>query len=356
VPERILTKRQLNRALLARQLLLERSTLAIPAALEAVGGLQTQYAPSGYIGLWSRLAGFRRDQLTEALADRTVVQATVMRATIHTVAAGDYWPFARATRATRAEWYMRAARSLLEGVDLEDAARRLRALLAAGPRRQDDLVRALESEGVPRGTWNGLAQLVDLVRVPPSGTWAQRRANLYALADDWLEPPAMDRGEAIVHLVRSYLRGFGPATRADVASWCGLTASALQPAFASLELRRFRDEEGQELLDLPDMPLPDAGAPAPPRFIGTWDANLLVHARRTGFLPEDWRPRLFSSRTPHSFPTFLVDGAVAGTWRYDDGRVQLEPFEPLAGPVRDGIEEEAARLAAWHAEDSTGDG
>jgi hypothetical protein len=348
--------RQLNRALLARQLFLERSALAIPAALEAVGGLQTQYAPSGYIGLWSRLADFRHERLTEALADRTAVQATVMRATIHMVAADDYWAFARATRPARAEWYLRAALSQLDGVDLHDAVGRLRVLLAAGPRRHDELVRALESEGVPRGAWNGLAQLVDLVRVPPSGTWAQRRANLYALADAWLEPPAIDPGEAIIHLVRSYLRGFGPATRADVASWTGLTATALKPAFASLELRRFRDEAGRELLDLPDGPLPDADTPAPPRFIGTWDANLLVHARRTGFLPEAFRPRIFSSRTPHSFPTFLVDGAVAGTWRYDRGRVQLEPFEPLAGSVRDDVEEEAAHLAAWHAEGSTGDG
>ena len=345
----MLSRRRLNRTLLARQLFLERSTMTIPAALEAIAGLQTQYAPSGYVGLWSRLADFRRERLTEALVDRTVIQATLMRATIHMVSATDYWPFARATRPARAEWYARAARTLLEEVDMDEAVRRLRALLAGGPRRQEDLVEALEAEGIRRGTWNGIAQYTDLVRVPPSGTWERRRANLYALAEDWVGPPSADEADAIGHLVRSYLRAFGPASRADVASWTGLPAATLRPALASIELRAFRDEQGRELIDLPDAPIPAEDTPAPPRFIGTWDANLLVHARRTGFLPEPYRPRIFGVKTPQSFPTFLVDGAVAGTWRYEDGVVRLEPFEPLPARDRTAVEEEAERLAAWHA-------
>ena len=170
----------------------------------------------------------------------------------------------------------------------------------------------------------------------PSNGWASRRST---------------SRPRFVHLVRRYLAGFGPASRADVASWTGLQASALKPALAALDLRRFRDAEGRELIDLPDAPLPDDHVTAPVRFLPTWDANLLVHARRTGFLPEPYRARIFSTKTPHSFPTFLVDGAVAGTWRYEDGRVVLDPFDELPTRRRRAVDEEADRLAAWHAED-----
>ncbi len=346
--DRVLSQRELNRALLARQHLLERTTRTLTEVLEDVAGLQTQYAPSGYIGLWSRMAGFTRSTLTDALVTRAAVQATVMRATIHVVSAGDYWPFAIATRPSRAQWYLRAARTQLEGVDLNAAAALLWQLLADGPLRQDTIVSRLDEQGVPRRGWNGLAQLVDLVRVPPSGTWEQRRANLLGLAEDWLPRPTLDETEARVHLVRRYLAAFGPASLKDVASWTGLAITAVRAALGELELRRFRDEQGGELLDLPDAPLPGADVPAPVRFLPTWDANLLVHARRTGLLPEVYRPRIFHIRAPQSFPTFTVDGAVAGTWRHVEGRIELEPFEPIRAAARDALDEEAGRLAAWH--------
>jgi hypothetical protein len=286
--------------------------------------------------------------LTRALEDRSVIQATVMRATIHMVSAGDYWPFALATRPSREGWYLRAASTQLSGVDMDRAVRRVRDDLADGPRRQDELVAGLSEAGIPRTVWNGLAQLIHLVRVPPSGTWEQRRANRYALAERWIGEPAIDEDAAIVHLVRRYLAGFGPASKADVASWTGLSATALKPALAAIELRRFRNEAGKELIDLPDMELPDEDAAAPVRFLPVWDANLLVHARRTGILPEPYRPRIFNTKTPHSFPTFLVDGVVAGTWRYEDGRLSTESFEELPARARRAVADEAERLAAWH--------
>jgi hypothetical protein len=350
MPEPILSQRRLNRALLARQLLLERSRLPLTQALETIGGLQTQYAPAGYVGLWSRLAGFRRTALTSALEDRSVIQATVMRATIHMVSAIDYWPFALATRPSREQWYLRAAAPQLKGVDMDRAVRRVRDDLADGPRSHDELIAGLAAEGIPKAAWNGLAQLVHLVRVPPSGTWEQRRANRYALAERWLGGPRVEEPEAIVHLVRRYLAGFGPASRADVASWTGLTATTLKPALAAIELRTFRDEDGRELIDLRDAILPDEEAAAPVRFLPVWDANLLVHARRTGILPEVYRSRVFNTKTPHSFPTFLVDGAVAGTWRYEDGRLSVEPFRDLKPPERRAVDEEGERLRAWHTE------
>ena len=345
---RVLSTRALNRALLARQQLLRRSDAALTVVLEQVGGLQTQYAPSGYLGLWSRLEGFRRPDLTSALVERRAIQATVMRATIHLLSAADYWPFAAGTRRARLETWTRNVGEQIRPSDLESAAERAREHLAGGPLRHDELIRRLGADGVPRTWWYGVAQAVDLVRVPPSGTWEQRRANLYGLAETWLDPSPVGEGDGIVHLVRRYLGGFGPATRKDIASWAGLSVAAIGPALSELDLRRFRDERGRELLDLPDSPLPDPGTPAPVRFLPTWDANLLIHARRAAILPEPYRPRIFSTRTPHSFPTFLIDGAVAGTWRHDGTRVVLEPFEDLAATTRRELDDEAERLAAWH--------
>jgi hypothetical protein len=348
VTERVLSTRELNRALLARQLLLERSPLALPAALEQVAGLQAQYAPSPYVGLWSRLRDFRRERLTAALEDRRAVQATLLRSTIHVVSAADYPPFAEAIRRSRREWWTRAARRELEGVDLEAAAALVRERLAGGPARQAELAGLLAAHGFPRVVWNGVGLWVDMVRVPPSGTWERRRADLYGLASGWLGPWRVDEGDALEHLVRRYLAGFGPASLADLGSWAGMALTPLRPVLERVGTRRFRDERGKELFDLPGAPLPEAGTPAPPRFLSTWDANLLVHARRTQLLPERYRDRIFHTRTPHSFPTFLVDGAVAGTWRYRDGRVELEPFEPLARATRRELEDEAGRLAAFH--------
>jgi hypothetical protein len=162
VTERLLSTRELNRALLARQLLLERSALALPDALEQVAGLQAQYAPSPYVGLWSRLRDFHRDQLTRALEDRRAVQATLLRSTIHVVSAADYPPFAEAIRSARREWWLRVARRQLEGVDLEAAAALVRERLAAGPARQAELVTLLGDRGFPRAVWNGVGLWVDM--------------------------------------------------------------------------------------------------------------------------------------------------------------------------------------------------
>ena len=341
--ERVLSPRELNRALLARQGLLERASTSIPRMLEQMGGLQAQYAPSMYIGLWSRLDDFGRDALTRALETRRAIQGTLMRSTIHLVSAADYWPFAVAVRAARRESWVRATRGELSPAEMDAAAQRVREALAGGAtlRRKaiDELIGKTASRGV--GLW------VDLVRVPPSGTWERRRADLYGLAADWIEPVDVDPQDAIAHLVRRYLGGFGPATAKDVVSFTGLPTADL--ALERLELRRFRSEDGEELLDLPRAPLPDPDTPAPVRFLGTWDASLLVHARRTGVLPEAHRPRIFHTKAPQSFPTFLVDGAVAGTWRYEKGAIDLTPFERLDTGTRRELAAEAERLAAFHA-------
>jgi hypothetical protein len=339
---RILTQRELNRALLARQLLLERSTLPLARVVERLGGIQDQYAPNAYIRLWSCLEGFRRDDLTRALERRTVVQATSLRATIHLLSSRDFWPFAVAIRASQREWWLRVHRPRPTERELEAAATQLRALLATGPRRHEELARV-----VGRG-WGMVGPWLDLVRVPPSGTWEQRRAHLYETAEAWLGPEAVDPDSALDQLVRRYLAAFGPAPRTDIASWAGLNVRDVSPALERVSLRRFQDEQGKELLDLPRGPLPDPDTPAPVRFLPTWDATLLVHARRTGVLPERHRPRIFNTKAPHSFATFLVDGAVVGTWQYEKGRVLTSPFERIDRAAERDVLEEAERLAAFH--------
>ncbi|MGH2661151.1 MAG: winged helix DNA-binding domain-containing protein [Actinomycetota bacterium] len=348
--ERVLSTRELNRALLARQLLLERSKLTLARALEQVAGLQTQYAPSAYVSLWSRLADFRRDALTRALEQRRAVQATLMRATIHVVSARDFPLFTAAIRNGRREWWLRVQRKALEGIDMQAVAARVRHHLADGPLRASELQALLGADGYPRIAAVSAGMWLDIVRVPPSGTWDSRRADLYGLADDWLGRSNTTEAEGLVHLVRRYLGGFGPASLGDLVSWTGLPPTTLSPAVERLRLRRFRHEQGGELLDLPRAPLPEPDTPAPVRFLPTWDATLLVHARRTQILPEPYRPRVFNTKTPHSMSTFLVDGAVAGTWRYEKGRVRLEPFDRLPGGARRELEDEAVRLAAFHAE------
>jgi len=350
VAEATLSTRTLNRALLARQLLLERSEAGLVEAVESIGGLQTQYAPSAYVGLWSRLADFQRDSLTQALHDKSVVQATLMRSTIHIVSTRDFPCLAAAIRRGRREWWTRVAKNELGDLDMDEVVERLRYHFASGLSKAGDLAAALAADGYPPVAWNGVGMWVDLVRVPPSGTWEKRRADRYATARDWLGVAQSSEEEGLDLLVRRYLGAFGPASVADLAAWSGLPVGFLRPALSHIELRRFLDEQGGELIDLPSAPLPDTDTPAPVRFLPTWDATLLVHARRTQILPEQYRPLVFNTKTPHSFATFLVDGAVAGTWRYEGRGIKLEPFAKLSKRVIAELHEEAERLARFHTE------
>ncbi|HUQ42006.1 MAG TPA: winged helix DNA-binding domain-containing protein [Candidatus Limnocylindrales bacterium] len=341
----MLTARELNRAVLARQLLLRRADVSVPAALESICGVQDQYAPNGYIRLWSCVQDFAREDLTRALVRRSVVQGTLMRGTIHLVSARDYPIFVAAIREFRREW--------ARGIHKQDDSDRSRAVARIRGRLRGRTVDRRDLGELAGGASPAVLQTIDtdaeLLRVPPSGTWEHRRASTLALASEWLgRTPKMSARAALAHLVTRYLRAFGPAPAQDIASFIGASPAHLRPVLASLGLRRFRDEPGRELLDLPGAPLPDADTPAPVRFLPTWDALLLIHARRTGVLDESYRKVIFRTTAPQSFPTFLVDGRVAGTWSYTEGRVRLEPFERLGRAVRRELADEGERLAAFH--------
>ncbi len=327
---RTLTQRELNRAVLARQGLLERYDAPLPRVLSRIGGIQAQYAPSMYIGLWSRVKELDRAAVTRGLERRSLIQATLMRSTIHLVAKADYWPLALAIRGGRRAWWRQATKRT---IDMDAVAETAREALTAGPLKRAEL-EAL----VGKDAFHGLGLWLDMVRVPPSGTWERRRADLYGLAETWVGPP---REEPRL-LVRRYLQGFGPATRHEIASFAGLKVTELD--LEALDLRRFQAEDGAELLDVSRAALP-GDVPAPPRFLPTWDATLLVHARRALIIREEDRPRIFNSKLPQSLPTYLVDGTVAGTWRYEDGRIQLDPW--YEHEDRDALEEEAEALAQY---------
>ncbi|GAA0707798.1 AlkZ family DNA glycosylase [Dactylosporangium roseum] len=348
--ERTLTWRDLNRALLARQMLLKRVPDTVPDVLERMGGLQAQYAPSMYIGLWTRIEGFDRAELTRLLERREVVQATLLRATIHLVSRADFWPFAAGVRRARREWYDRLTRDRPDPAEMADAVARLRELLRERPVPRTE-IDELFGPRVRRG----IGMYLDMVRVPPSGTWARRRADLFGAAEDWVGPPDVTENDAQELVIRRYLGAFGPAHRTEIADWAGLPVATVAAVLNRLELRRFGDERGRELVDLPDGPLPDPETPAPVRFLPTYDATLLAHARRTLILPEEHRSKVFHVRMPQSIGTFLVDGQVAGVWSYRAGKkpakgeVAWEPFTPLPASVRKEVTAEAGRLTELHA-------
>lgn len=273
-----------------------------------------------------------------------------MRSTVHTVSRADYPLLLAGVRAARREWWLRVVRHEASGLDMNVVVGIVRERLTRGAARTAELKALLAANHIPAIAWSGLGLWLEMVRVPPSGTWERRLADLYGLADEWRGTSKATEAEGLELLVRRYLGGFGPAKVADIASWAGLPPAKVVPVVERLPLRRFRDEAGGVLFDLTRGALPDADARAPVRFLLTFEALTMIHARRTQVMPEQYRPIVFSTKTPHSMPVFLVDGAVAGTWRYEVGRVRVDPFEPIPRGARRELDEEAKALAAFHAD------
>jgi hypothetical protein len=343
VGERILTLRELNRATLARQLLLERKRIGVLRAIERLAGLQAQWPPSPYVGLWSRLDRFTRDSLERAVRRGEVVKPTVMRGTLHLVTARDYPMFWSALR-DMPTWY--------DDTHLAHASRalaRMRALAEESPLAHKDAVALLMADGheehEARRIFHAIRRRAHLLHTRDSALWRGRPTGLF---DAHPEPDPIDTLAARTTLVRRYLAAFGPATRADIADWSGLRVADFAGALDALEpLRRFRDETGRELLDLPRAPLPPADTPAPVRFLPKWDNTLLAHADRRRVLPEELRKTVIAKNGDVT-QTFLVDGVVAGSWSADKlGKVTLAPYAPLPRTARRDVEDEASRLEAW---------
>jgi winged helix DNA-binding protein len=341
---RVLTLRELNRATLARQLLLERRRVSPLAVIERLAGMQAQWAPAPYVGLWSRVGGFRAETLERALLRGSVLKPTVMRGTLHLITARDYPTFFAALRDY--VWWADADSAALG----ERAVRDLRKLYADGalPWRAGDehLTRehGVVDELTRRRAWHVARIRAHVLHAPET---ALRKANARTVFAAVPEPEPVDTLAARIELVRRYLTAFGPATRADIGAWSGMRVRDFAPALDALEpLRRFQDENGRELLDVPRAPLPDPDTPAPVRFLPKWDNVLLGFADRRRMLTDEHRKNVVMKNGDVA-QTFLVDGFVGGTWRVEKGRVVLEPFAPLPRAARREAEDEAARLAEF---------
>jgi hypothetical protein len=338
--ERVPTLRELNRALLERQMLLKRKRLGVQEAVERLCALQAQYSLSPYIALWSRLTGFQREQLTRALEGREVVKSTLFRITLHITSARDYPYFAAA--------FLPAAQEMTARVTPEQTAKLSRKVHAASKKPlTHEQLEALAAEEMG-GRWRTRI-LAPLLHLPPSGTWRFWGTPTLLGMKTWLGVDLPDREEGAKRIVERHLAAFGPATQQDLLRFAGVRVGDLRPGLEQLELRAYRDERGRKLLDLPRAPLPDGETPAPIRFLPKWDSSILAYAppERARILPEKFRSTVIR-KNGDVLPTVLVDGFVAATWNIDRKRgLEIEPLRRLTKAERAEIDEEGERLVEF---------
>jgi len=301
--------------------------------------MQAQSANAPYVGLWSRLEGFSREQLTRAYRRRQVVRGTLFRVTIQLVSARDH--AALATLMVR-RWHDEFANW---GIAAEEYAARIRRLAEDGPFTYADANRLVPE--LPDQMRFRVRCLTPLVHVPPAGLWGNVRVRA-TTAEQWLGPEPIDHAPAAAVLVERYLRAYGPASRSDLLRFAGLRVKDVQPGLDALEpkLVQLEAEDGRKLLDLRRAPRPTADTPAPVRFLPEWDHLILAFDDRTRVLPPDYREAVIMVNGDIR-PTFLVDGTVAGQWAFDGGKVKLKPLAPLPRQARRELEEEARRLEGF---------
>ncbi len=343
----VLSLRALNRALLARQMLLERRELAVADAIERLVGMQAQEPQAPYIGLWTRLADFAPHELSELIATRGAVRGGLMRATIHLVTARDWAGLRPLSSPVLARNFAGSQFSkAIAEVDLEQLLKRGRALLADKPHSRAELAPLLAAD------WPGVdatslayavTYLEPIVQVPPRGLWRQSGQARWTTAAAWLGD-GLDGEPAAEDLVLRYLAAFGPATVKDMQAWSGLTKLSQVTDRMRDRLRVFRDERGRELLDVPEGLLPDPYGPAPPRFLAPFDNAILSHQDRGRIIAPEHRAAISGDRL---LRTFLVDGFVAGTWRFDGAALHVQPIGDLSASDRDAVVEEGERLIAF---------
>jgi threonine/homoserine/homoserine lactone efflux protein len=353
-PAMPITARQLNRATLRRQLLLEREPLGVVEAVRRVAAIQAQEPASPYLALWNRIADFDPADLDAAFADRSVVKASLIRLTLHAVDAGDYAAFHDAMLSSLRASRLNDARfttTALATADIDALVPHL-VEFAARPRSKAEIEAMLRSRlgerHDPRAWW-ALKSFAPLHHAPTGGPWSFRTAASFI--DARKAPDAVSPDEAVQRLVLRYLEGFGPASIADFAQFTMLRRPVTREAIQALagQVVELEGPDRTTLFDLPGAPIPDEETPAPPRLLPMWDSVLLAYADRSRLIPPDYR-RVVIRQNGDVLPTLLIDGHVAGVWRPVDGGIEATAFHKLSGAAWRGLEMEAAALVAFLAD------
>ncbi|WP_329384407.1 winged helix DNA-binding domain-containing protein [Streptomyces sp. NBC_01716] len=348
----VLGTRALNRATLARQLLLDRSALPVVDAVAHLGGLQAQEPQEPYVGLFSRLRAFQPGALSGLLTGRRVVRTHLMRRTVHLVTAEDALAWRSRHDAMLRQRVLGVYRGELEGTDLEELAAAGRAVLADGePRSMTELARAVAERWPAAGT-RALGEmlitaLIPTVQLPPRGLWRTRAGVRSVPLTAWLgrevAPLSSDGSDPVGQaLLRRYLAAYGPAASADLRAWCGLAGLPAAVAALREELVAFRDERGRELLDLPGAPRPDPDTPAPVRFLPAFDNAILGYHDRGRIIDDGHRGLSVAGAR-----VVLLDGRVAATWTVEAGTVTVTPLRRFSRADRADVAEQGRELALF---------
>ena len=350
----VLTKRQLNRALLARQMLLERQKVTPLAVIEQLVGMQAQVPRPPFGGLWTRLRRFEREDLLRLVREKKVVRATAMRGTIHLLTVADYLMLRPALAAALVAGAKSVVGKRIPGVDVEILYSQGRMFFGKSPGPFEDFRTVLEREH-PGLDIRALAYMVrigiPLVMMPADHIWGFPANAGFALAEKWLGQKIPADSPPLDKIVLRYRAAFGPATPADAQAWSGLRA--LREIFERLrpELVTFRDERKRELFDLPDAPRPDEDTAAPVRFLPEYDNVLLAHADRTRIVSDADRKRLVTTNLI-VIGSFLVDGFVAGSWKVaeknKDVALTLTAFGKLARKHLAALEAEGESMLEFY--------
>ncbi len=349
MPEQRLSLRALNRATLERQLLLERSALSVPAAIERLVGMQAQQARPPFVGLWTRLKDFQKHDLADRLADHTVIKATAMRATLHLLSADDFaW-----LRATLEPALAGARDTIVKGrggdFEIADALAAARPFLAEQPRTFAEIT-AMFEELMPDVDSGSLRYTVrttlPLVQVSDESMWSYPGNPKFALAESWLDQP-LDAEADFRRLVWRYLAAFGPASVNDIQTWSALGKLKGDVETLKPDLQIYHDEKGHELLDLPDKPLPSEDIPAPVRFLPEYDNLLLSHKDRRRVVADEFRKQVYLPGLRVA-ATILVDGFVRGAWTFEKKKgvatLLITPFAPLTAQEQAALSDEGEGL------------
>ncbi|GAA1016417.1 hypothetical protein Aple_020070 [Acrocarpospora pleiomorpha] len=354
----VLSSRALNRATLARQLLLDHADVPVLDAVAHLCGLQAQEPQEPFVGLWSRVRAFDPAVLSDLLIRRGVVRTHLMRRTVHLLTADDVLAWRARHDLMLRQRVLGTYRRELAGVDLDELATAGRAVMAdAEPRSMTELARALAERWPapgPRALGEMLiAALIPMAQLPPRGLWRTRAGVRNVPLSSWLgreiDPPAPTGSDPVGEtLARRYLAAFGPAATADLRAWCGLAGLPAAVAAIREELITFRDEQGRELLDLPDAPRPDPDTPAPVRFLPAFDNALLGYHDRTRIIDTTHRGLSVAGAR-----VVLIDGRVAATWTVNAGTVIVTPLRRLSQADRATVAEQGQALSSFLTDDDS---